>query len=462
MASAFSSRCLRANILHLPPSIRTNLYANAASCRSFSSTPQRKVDASTTLNLTQLAVAGPTAALDGIHSLGIPWCAAIPITAVLVRGVFGYYFAAKPNHQRQVTRINLMPLINMRFRMWMNNFQAKWLDDHKDKNTPEGVRKIAWASKGIWIFMRESFLVGRQFGAPIVTLRSWVNFAALVAFTEAVRIKCGTREGLLSLFLGPLDLKKDTSAPLDPAEVIAQRLAAGYESQVSKSEQLLSSDGMPDGNTLANQFQLPNLNTGAQTYFDLTDPTLKVEGFSWLQDLTLPDSTFVLPATLCVFMAANVLLRPRVKKEPNRVKDLVDKLQDLDEKSKESSEVKPEARTINTPINKPDPFSNATQDVLHAMQVAEQVRVKSAKKGVFQEHIFKKLTGQQRFSLILSFWFLFIGAQLPAALTLYMATAMGTAWVQRRWLDVRYPSPTPILPCRRPMRLKVKPEYRDA
>lgn len=455
MASSVSGRCLRASILHLPPAVRTSLYANT---RSFSSTPQRKVDAGSTL--TSIAVAVPTAVLDGVHSIGLPWCAAIPVTAILVRGVFGYYVAAKPARKRALAHLNLAPLINARakddIQQWGGRREQAY-DQCTLKRPPEGARKLQLMAMAMWYRLKGGYQLGKAYGAPMFTWQNGINFATLIAFTEAVRIKCGTKEGLLTLLLAPLQWLQDDAPrpPVDPAEALAERLAAVRE---SKQQQLLSSDALPDGNALANEYQLPRLNTSA--YLDFADPTMKVEGFSWLQDLTVPDTTLILPITLGCIMAANALLRPSVKKQPDTVKDIQEKLKAFDE----SNDITPENKTSTSksaPHRDTPKTSSVTNDVLHALEVAEKLNAEIAAKKNKPDRFFVNLSTGKRLSLIFALTFTAIALQMPAALVLYLFGTLATAWLQGRFLDVKYPMRQVIAPCKRQMRYKIKREYSD-
>lgn len=411
----------------------------------------------------------PTAFLDGVHSLGIPWCAAIPITAITVRGIFGWYLAVRPARQRREKRILLHPLANARTNAHMAQFRhhtAQMWQDKSKRPTPAAQRFII-GTRSMWARFKETRYVGKAFGAPMFTWNNWFNFAVLIAFAEALRIKCGTREGLLSLIFGPLVPTESTNAQAtssDPAEALADRILAATEAQKSKQDGLLSSESLPDGDALANGLNLPPLNTSA--YADMIDPSLRVEGFAWLQDLTVPDPNWTLPGALAALMLANVFLRPKVITEDDRVTEIQEKLKRLNQSNaskSSSSEERPKMKQSRQP--EPVKSTTATNDVLHAMEVAEKLRLETAEKRRKSANIVQKiisdLSPQKRMSVVFGFLFLGVAQQLPAALVLYMASAMGTAWLQARWIDVKYPMRQPIEPCRRPMRLKVKQEYAD-
>ncbi|KAK4496188.1 hypothetical protein PRZ48_012168 [Zasmidium cellare] len=457
MASAFSSRCLRANLFHLPPALRTSIYANA---RPFSSTPPRKADPATTL--TSLFVAAPTVVLDTVHSIGLPWCAAIPVTALLVRGVFGYYFAARPNRKRALAAYNLLPLVHARVKddlyAW-NSREIARQNANGLKTPPPGVRKMQDFINRTYYSFKERYVLGKAYGVPMLTWQNWFNIVIFIAFSEAVRIKCGAREGLLSLVLGPLQGKEmDTSGrPADPAEALAERIAAYRASQ---RDQSLSSEGIPDGNLLANQYQLPPMNTPA--YADLADPTMRMEGFSWIQDLTIPDGTMILPVSLGLIMIFSSLLRPSVQKGMETVKDIQEKLKALDEPNNVTPQSQSMASIAKTTARQTPTTRTATNDVVRALKVAEQLNAELAAKNKKKTgSFFDTLSNTKRFGMLFAFVFTFIAAKLPAALVLYIISSACTSWLQGRFLDVKYPLRQPITPCKRPMRYKVKREWSD-
>lgn len=465
-----ASRCLGVNtLLHLPSALRSSIYANA-NARAFSSTPQRKVDIGSS-TLTSIVVSVPTAVLDGVHSLGLPWCAAIPVTALLVRGVFGYYYAARPARQRATARLNLYPLIHARFKAEISNKMGEYEERRRAKGderlSPLG-QKLNFAVMSVMTRYRETNQVSKAYGLRRFAPQNWINFVVLIAFAEAVRIKCGAREGLLTLLLGPLQQLRKSAAgettaagESSAAEAVADPVAAAKAAAMSRQEQLVSLDTMPDGNLLASQHQLSQLNMKAPAYADLTDPAMTVEGFSWLQDLTVPDTTFMLPAALGFFMIANTLLRPSFKKTPDTIGDIQEKLKALDESIKQDNQsTLPKASSRKAQSELPK-IETATDDVLNALAVAEKVSMQTPKKRNPSAGPLADLSFGKRVGLLFSMLLFFATMNFPAGVVLYMLSSMGIGWLQGRWLDVRYPMRPPITPCRRPMRYKVKKEYMD-
>ena len=131
------------------------------------------------------------------------------------------------------------------------------------------------------------------------------------------------------------------------------------------------------------------LTKATSPYFD---PSMQIAGLPWLVDLTLPDSTLILPLTLFVGMLANSILRPR------------------------------------------------PGDTTPASEYS----------------VLRGLTRGQRIGIVLAGLLGLLSVKMPAAVLLYFAPSMFAGWLHGRWMDYKYPMIPPIRPCKRPLRMDVR------
>jgi inner membrane protein COX18 len=401
LASGTAMGNVRATFLQFPFHLR--LLSHQRSSRSFSTT------ASTRLNFTEIVAAPPLAVLNGLHAVGIPWYAAIPTAAILIRGFFGYYFASAPARRRQQIRNNLVPLVSADIAY------------HLTKHTAS--RKPLQMVNTTLFRLRRFQKFGAQFGAGLVAFTSFVNFGTLIATAEAVRMKCGAREGLLSLLVSPFNWAGRQIAPNlfpapanvpDAAEIHAQQLAERIERVHTARLQQAQEQDIGAGSTettlseqsraldeLFQSHQLPAppaLNTDTPTF----DATLQTEGFSWCTDLTAVDPYQILPGLVCVAMLSNVLLNPLSTPRPNY-----------------------QARNMPSPIK----FLMTRYSRMQYVAVAF-----AGVLGMAMQH-------------------------MPAAVALYILSSVLTGFAQRRWLDQTMPLHKPIMPCARRTRVRSKRKW---
>lgn len=416
MASILSSRAFRSCFLSLPPHLRTQTHITT---RSFSASSSRRLD------LVDFAVAGPSAVLDAIHNLGIPWHTALPLTAVLVRTTLVYYISLRPARRDRQIQNQLVPLAAAHMVVRQNSpEQRKWREKmNKDISDPT-LRAFDDRISRWWGYQKVMARLGKEYG--VRKFRPWglLNFGVLIAFTEAIRLKCGTRDGLLRLLLRPFQegFKPDAAAPAvepalyDPVKALAERLEAAWEKILAipqipprpspihrqSSETVEAATSIPNDHpeslpveipeeTIATQHLAPVSTEPTSLYFD---PTLQTEGLSWATDLTVLDPTFILPFGLLVTMMANSLLRP----------------------------IPPGAIPTSS-----DPGTQAARMFYY-----------------------------RRWSLSFAWLFFFATIKMPAAILLYFIPSLAVGWVQQRWMDWRYPIQPAILPCKRPIRMKIR------
>lgn len=472
MAATLRSR----TFLSLPPHLRASTYQQV-SARSFSASPSRKAT-----TLLDLAVAGPSALLNGIHGLGIPWYATLPITAVIVRSTLVYYISTRPSRRSAAIQSHLTPLASAQVTLALNGPGER---EQRNKALNNGVSPMVqelgsrirrWRS-----WNQAMSRLGALFGARRWHPRGLFNFGVLIAFTEAIRLKCGSREGLLPTLLSPFEwlgqklgrtlvvedkervkgMWESWGAPVEGTRhgSVAQDasvqqkawdswpgpLGAARQKNMAKdnsaelpsvpavdpadttTQAVLEMDPV-DVTTQAPQLQgLDSLN-GPATSSSYFDPSLQSEGLSWCMNLTVPDTTLILPFALSATMAATFLLRPTVNKASRPKQTPTLSSTDTSQNAEES----PEAATI---LNKPRPGL-----------------------GAFQRYM-ADLTFMQRIGLSIALLFWFAALKMPAAILLYFIPSIATGWLQNRYLDAKMPIPPPVTACKRPIRVKHGKEW---
>lgn len=433
MASPAIQGRLRSSLLRSPSFCRAALLQS----RPFSSTPSRK------LSFIDVAVAGPNAVLSGIHSLGVPWWAAIPLSAVFARGVLGYYVGSKPDRKVTMTRTYLSPLINAKADLIRN---TTYIDELRAAQESRAGR-LGKSLQAMIVEFKVSRLavdqIAKPYGAPNITGRRLFNFVILIAFSETIRMKSGCREGLLSLVLRPFEWvggffspesfpKPAESAAKDPAEILAEKLAAQQQAAeaqqsaqgvTSRASEILSGQDV-SGITQTSAAQIESLSNGAGPYFD---PSMLTEGMAWFQNLGLPDSTGALPSLLGLTMLSAAILRPSTAHAASAKKATKDEDVSAD----------------------PDTDENATS---HAQFHKNETRISRFEKAF-------KMDFRKRFGVWISLLFAFAAMNMPAAILLYFIPSAAIGWLQNRWLDIKYPLPQPIQKCKRPMRLKSQRDW---
>lgn len=447
----------RTALLALPSNLRVAVYQHHF--RHFSvSTPKR-------FNLVDAAAAGPTLLLQAVHALGLPWCIALPATAVLVRSTFVYYLGTLPNRKAQARRAGLIPLANARL-LWQLRKQAATLPviTHADVS---GVAKLQRT-----YFMWEKWHtvsgdMAKQWGAARWTWRRFINFGILIAFTESVRRLCGAREGLLPLLLGPFqslgrkilpelfDLS-DKYAGAVPQEAdrymqMATKMRDAQQVQLDASTATdrgaFSGEGAFDPSIHAEGLQHTALGADAQAAlqnhvnvvannsYPWFDPTLQTEGFAWCTDLTLPDPTFMLPLALSASLAAATLLAPRVKGDVEKTPPAA------------KSEIEEH------PSDPERPRRDLTEDTI-IRRLADRPPPQTPWQKLNNTRLMEGITNAQRLYLCFSILMFFVALRMPAAVLLYFIPSTWTGIVQTRLLDQRYPLRPMATRCTRPIRVK--------
>ena len=238
-------------------------------------------------------------------------------------------------------------------------------------------------------------------------MRGGLNFGLLLSMTEAIRMKAGSNEGLLPLLVsmgewvaaplkglvmrrpGSAGVVRDSAGPAGWSR--EEQLAQLLEPAVSFDEQ---------GRAFVDASLIQQMPASQKDYAAYIDPTLQTDSsFLWLTDLTLPDPTLLLPASIFVLLTANALFQPTVATTPS---------------------AKPRKRILFGLLPAP--------------------------------------TNYQRIQMIMAGLFGYATIHFPSAMLLYFATSVAVGQVMRRVLARWYPLARPIEPCRREMRTRVRGE----
>ncbi|KAK5138244.1 hypothetical protein LTR08_003305 [Meristemomyces frigidus] len=383
----------RPSLLHLPAPLRLATHQH----RAFSASPPHR------LSLVDIAVGGPSALIDTLHTaLHIPWYAALPTTAVLVRGVLVYHLSDRPARRAAHIHSSLLPLA------FANSLRTVG----PLAKTPLGT--VFSQLKGMWNATKELHRLGKQFGAPKFHPRVLVNFGVLIAFTEAIRLKCGSGQGLLTIVLSPLQWLARHAFPdqfrAENASAQPAAAAAPSPAVLQQPATAVIPDVLPPATTAAQTSTAtldPATDLAASAYFD---PSLQLEGLSWCLDLTAPDPTSILPTILALTLAARIIL--------------------------------PQGKKTLPPLNPPPTPPTNKHPLVTALTT---------------------LTFLQRLGLGITIAFWFLASNMPAAVLLYLVPSILWGTLQTRWLARRAGArlPTAVRPCKRPLRFRARKQWID-
>ncbi|KAK5127333.1 hypothetical protein LTR85_006672 [Meristemomyces frigidus] len=427
-----TTRVARASILTLPPHLRVAAYQQS---RSFSASAPRK------LTLVDIAVAGPTALIDTLHSTaGLPWYAVLPTAAILVRGMLVYYLSALPARRAAQVQSSLVPLASARTLHKLNNPAAQ----QREQVLPAPLKPLSRMIRAFWERNVELHRLGKQFGAPKFHPRGVLNFGMLIAFTEAIRMKCNSREGLLPLVLSPFEAVARTLYPdRYPAAPVAPEASAEPDEEALQAATTADEDGMTS-------IDLSRLRGAEEpsthVYSAYFDPTLKDEGFSWCMDLTAPDPTLLLPTALALTMATNIIFRPTAGRPKTSSPPPL------------ASHATPTSTQL--PVALPGAYDQHTTTPITSTPGAPDAPPSPDPRGVLAKYL-PPITNLQRIGLCITILFWFAALKMPAAILLYFVPSLIVGALQRRWLDRKVPVLPPVQPCRRPLRYKVRKEWVD-
>lgn len=304
------------SLFRLPPALRHSLYQhhqhNAA--RQFSvQAITSSVDAATAIAII------PATAMEALHTIGLPWWAVFPVSAVLVRSFLVYPLFQRPLRKSQAERAALQPLIDAKI---------GWIIRTLDKPQPTG-------TSGRWTMLWTRIAISRQLGMsifnhPRIPFRRGASFFTLIAMSDSIRRLSGHKEGLLKFLLGPFDWiaswavpKHSESSqaagtndiplhgtPTSRASSQDGALSSPHSEEIDNSAE--SSPWAADHTAVDTALQAPIPGPNIAIDSPWFEPSLLTDGFSWCPDLTASDPTLVLPFIFTGSFFASIYFSPRI------------------------------------------------------------------------------------------------------------------------------------------------------
>lgn len=228
----------------------------------------------------------PANIMAAIHSTGLPWWAALPLAALVIRTAIVYPFFQLPTRKSAAKRSMLGPLIQADVRQQVRILELK------RSQTSAMRRRFRLPILGI----QTTRHVGRMFGAPFNWPLKIGGIAVLLCVTEALRKLSGYRAGVLGWLF-----------PEGGGLSIVDAWRRGFSRPVE--------DQLPEplASTTDGHANWPSLRNP-----DWMDPTFRTEGLPWCPDLTAADPTMILPATLIGSWTALIILAPRLSRAPKQ------------------------------------------------------------------------------------------------------------------------------------------------
>jgi inner membrane protein COX18 len=262
------------------------------------------------------------------------------------------------------------------------------------------------------------------------------SFGILVTVMEAIRVKCGSGEGLLSLLFKPFTVVRDgiQAAAARHQDNVALEQMKQVQQQYDISNGVTVGSAATTASPPPTPPPAPAFETDFQSAMVNLDPTLQTEGLSFCPDLTLADPTGILPQCLLAVIVLSAFFSPRALEPDIRVRSGRAHIENVVDSLPGSITPNPDAENAIRAARKP-----GRGHPWPLNRVAEHVHA---------------LTFPQRITMFVGLYFFFIAQAMPAGMVLYLISSWTVGFVQRVWLDVRYPAVTPILPCSRPVRVK--------
>ncbi|KAK6006446.1 hypothetical protein QM012_006856 [Aureobasidium pullulans] len=336
----------------------------------------------------------PVACLESLHSTGLPWFAAIPLSAVLIRSLVIYPLFQRPLREKLVDRAQTQPLVDAQM-----SIVRRVLDRRSNMDDPR--RKIKLLANS-WL-QRQRIQIN-MFDRVFSGGHRFMMFMTTILVSDGLRRMMGAKEGLLKFVLGPLDwtlswlipssLTEQTPGVTSEASsngVSHQDIASSIAGPTETQDVLPATETAQDAaGNLAEEASTAVADHVNSAWFD---PTLLTEGFSWCPDLTASDPTLILPVIFSSTFFASIYFAPRIQ------------------------------GTVTTTGSK-----------------SESERAKP--------------TNGQRIMMTIATLSIIPALQMPAGLLLYFISNMVTNNLQSRWLTYTkpiYPAPTA---CKRPVRLQ--------
>ncbi|KAG9669729.1 hypothetical protein KCU99_g6444, partial [Aureobasidium melanogenum] len=261
----------------------------------------------------------PVACLESLHSTGLPWFAAIPLSAVLIRSLVIYPLFQRPLREKLVDRAQTQPLVDAHMSVVRRMLERK---------TPQGSpwRKLNMAFNA---WHRRGHLQATMFDRKLHFGHRTMMFMTTILVSDGLRRIMGAKEGLLKFILGPLDWTVSWLFPNPPKEQTSGETADTVP--VNSSSNRLPDQALttPTGTPTSAQDVLSATETAQDAVADLAqeastavaghansvwfDPTLLTGGFSWCPDLTASDPTLILPVIFSSTFFASIYFAPRIQ-----------------------------------------------------------------------------------------------------------------------------------------------------
>jgi inner membrane protein COX18 len=231
-----------------------------------------------------------------IHA-NVPWYAAIPLTAFVTRGLL-------------VTTAGA----------WARAIMARYLGLHPLRQALAFQKRNEILQRGNFRTTKEAMLtVKKEVNEEVakldqrwnVSLRGQLGWTLaqipiFFAMAEAIRQKCGARDGLLGLGFSAFKSKNAETAVGDMADGAQTDVAdMGDYAQTTVSDIGVEPHTLVADMGLDAQTSLGNIVGTTSTWFE---PSLANEGMLWFENLLLPDPTGALPFVVSALMFTNIYM----------------------------------------------------------------------------------------------------------------------------------------------------------
>jgi len=336
-----------------------------------------------------------------LNTIGLPWWAAIPAAAALIRTAITFPLFEIPVRKAHIRRAQIRPLEEAR----MSLIARKSIQQYPLLEPYRRLIHLAWErKKGVDQY-------SKAYKTEPSRLQGYGGFAVLLTVSEAIRRMCDTRQGLLGLLLGPFEyfipdyvreavgLKSLETIKLDPS------LTAGPASAAPQPVQ-------PD--LAASGLQETAVASSSTDLSSWVEPTFQQGGLAWIPDLTLADPTLTLPFLLSGGFIASIYM---------------------------SALSSPEVHPPDVPIRLTDTYA-ATLD-----------SVASDSDALKHKSLIPNFTTGHRIGLTFAVLIFFPAMQMPSALLLYYIANIGVGMFHQRVLSVLYPLRMAPGACKRPIRV---------
>lgn len=386
-------------LLALPPTLRHSVYLQQyrSGARSFSIPA---IVESNGMHAEAALALVPATVMESMSSLGLPWYAVLPLSAVVFRSLFVYPLFQRRLRKRLAQRASIGPLIQA-------SLSLKKRRQMKITPLPGPLPRLAMF---LWRWTATRKLEKTLFNRPFFTGERLASFLTLVTVSEGLRRLCGIREGLLSVLVRPLNwllgstpdaapeqhpANSATSASLQPPNPAHQTASATMTPSADAFTPMdfdALSPSVPSNIPSSDQAlqpvaSSPPLSTDSPWF----EPALLTDGFPWCPDLTAADPTLTLPFLFSASFFANIYFSPRI----------------------------------------------------------------AGQKGV------PKATNLQRIVMTVAIFSIVPALQMPSALLIYFTSNIWVSAIQSRWLAYRFPIRPAPSACRRPVRIQPLKELAD-